>query len=348
MRTMKPRAITVVGGAGIVGREFLKVLEERAIPVERLRLLATSRSAGAPVAFRGTSVTVEETSPASFAGDDEIVFLSASSDASREYAPLARDRGAFVIDDSSAFRMDPEVPLVIPEVNAEALEGHHGIISQPNCTTTPMVMALYPIHRVNPLRRIVVSTYQAVAGAGAAAVEGLRSETAAALAGRREPSGTQKREIAFNAVPQVDVFVEDASTREEAKMVNETRKILDAPDLAVSATCVRIPTFFGHAMATWAEFERPVDPAEAREAIAAMPGVRVIDDTDAEHYPTPLDAAGSDDVLVGRIRADGSRPGGIALWAVTDSIRKGAATNVAQIIEEADRRGVLGPRARQS
>ena len=344
MPAMKPRAITVVGGAGIVGREFLKVLDERAIPVARLRLLATRRSAGTTVAFRETAVTVEETSPASFAGDDEIVFLSASREASREYAPIARDRGAFVIDDSSAFRMDPEVPLVIPEVNAEALERHHGIVSQPNCTTTPMVMALYPIHRVNPLRRIVVSTYQAVAGAGAAAVEGLRSETAAVLTGRREPSGTQKREIAFNAVPQVDVFAEDASTREEAKMVNETRKILDAPGLAVSATCVRIPTFFGHAMAIWAEFERPVDPAEAREAIAAMPGVRVVDEPDAERYPTPLDAAGSDDVLVGRIRADGSRPGGLALWAVTDSIRKGAATNVAQIIEEAERRGVVEPR----
>ena len=238
------------------------------------------------------------------------------------------------------------MPLVIPEVNADALAWHNGIVSQPNCTTTPMVMALYPIHRDNPLRRIVVSTYQAVAGAGAAAVEGLRTETTAALAGRREPSGTQKREIAFNAVPQVDVFTEDASTKEETKMVNETRKILDAPDLPVSATCVRIPTFFGHAMAIWAEFERPVDPAEAREAIAAMPGVRVVDEPGGERYPTPVDAAGNDDVLVGRIRADSSCPGAIALWAVTDSIRKGAATNVIQIIEEADRRGLVGPSAR--
>ena len=342
---MKAYAITVVGGAGIVGREFLKILDERGTPVSRLRLLATKRSAGSTVAFRGSTVTVEETTPASFAGEDEVVFLSASGEASRRYAPLARDRGAFVIDDSSAFRMDPDVPLVIPEVNAEALEGHNGIVSQPNCTTTPMVMALHPIHRVNPLRRIVVSTYQAVAGAGAAAVEGLRRETAAALAGRSEPSGTQKREIAFNAVPQVDVFVEDASTKEETKMVNETRKILGVPDLAVSATCVRVPTFFGHAMAIWAEFERPVAPAEAREAIAAMPGVRVIDEPERERYPTPIDAAGSDDVLVGRIRADGSRPGGIALWAVTDSVRKGAATNVVQIIEEADRRGLVGPSA---
>lgn len=345
MPAMKPYAITVVGGAGIVGREFLKLLDEREIPVGRLRLLATSRSAGSTVEFRGSTITIEETSPESFTGDDDIVFLSASGDASRRYAPIARDRGALVIDDSSAFRMDPEVPLVIPEVNGDALARHRGIVSQPNCTTTPMVMALYPIHRENPLRRIVVSTYQAVAGAGAAAVEGLRTETAAALEGRYEPSGTQKREIAFNAVPQVDVFVEDASTREETKMVDETRKILGAPDLPVSATCVRVPTVFGHAMAIWAEFERPVDPAGAREAIATMPGVRVVDEPAAERYPTPVDAAGSDDVLVGRIRADSSRPGAIALWAVTDSIRKGAATNVIQIIEEADRRGLVGPTA---
>ena len=338
---MKPYAITVVGGAGIVGREFLRILDEREVPVGRLRLLATKRSAGSTVKFRGSTITIEETSPESFAGDDDIVFLSASGDASRQYAPLASERGALVIDDSSAFRMDPEVPLVIPEVNANALSWHNGIVSQPNCTTTPMVMALYPIHRDNPLQRIVVSTYQAVAGAGAAAVEGLRTETSAALVGRHEPSGTQKREIAFNAVPQVDVFVEDASTKEETKMVNETRKILGAPNLAVSATCVRIPTFFGHAMAIWADFERPVKPAEAREAIATMPGVRVVDEPDAERYPTPVDAAGNDDVLVGRIRADSSCPGAIALWAVTDSIRKGAATNVVQIIEEADRRGLV-------
>ncbi len=343
---MKPYAITVVGGAGIVGREFLQVLDAREIPVGRLRLLATARSAGSEIEFRGERVTVEETSPAAFTAEDEIVFLSASGDASRQYAPLARDRGSFVIDDSSAFRMDPEVPLVIPEVNGEALASHRGIVSQPNCTTTPMVMALYPIHRVNPLRRIVVSTYQAVAGAGAAAVEGLRTETVAALEGRREPSGTQKREIAFNVVPQVDVFLEDGATKEETKMVDETRKILNAPDLAVSATCVRVPTVFGHAMAIWAEFERPVRPEEAREAIRTMPGVRVIDEPGHDLYPTPLDAAGNDDVLVGRIRSDSSCPGGISLWAVTDSIRKGAATNVAQIIEEADRRGLVRPAGR--
>lgn len=333
--------ITVIGGAGIVGREFLSLLDSRKVPVKRLRLLATARSAGKVVEFRGEKITVEETTEASFTRDDDIVFLSASGAASKQYAPIAQAQGSFVIDDSSAYRMDPAVPLVIPEINAADLEWHQGIVSQPNCTTTPMVLALNPIHRVNPLKRVVVSTYQAVAGAGAAAVEGLRTESAAALAGRHEPSGTQKREIAFNAVPQIDLFAEDGYTKEEIKMANETRKILHAPDVAVSATCVRIPTFFGHAMSVWAEFENPVSPAEARRLMESTPGVRLMDDPGQELYPTPMDVAGTDEVLVGRLRADTSLPGGIAFWAVTDSIRKGAATNVVQVIEEAARRGLI-------
>mgnify|MGYP002682795152 CR=1 FL=1 len=212
--------ITVVGGAGIVGREFLKLLETRKTPVKRLRLLATARSAGKVVEFRGEKITVEETSEASFSSADDVVFLSASGSASKQYAPIAQRHGSFVIDDSSAYRMDPAVPLVIPEVNADDLSWHQGIVSQPNCTTTPMVLALAPIHRVNPLRRIVVSTYQAVAGAGSAAVDGLRTETEAALAGRHEPSGTQKREIAFNAVPQIDVFDEGGYTKEELSLIH--------------------------------------------------------------------------------------------------------------------------------
>lgn len=333
--------ITVVGGAGLVGREFLKILDERGIPVNRLRLLATKRSAGKVVEFRGTKVTVEETTPESFTADDHIVFLSASGSASKQYAPIAAEKGCFVIDDSSAFRQDPNVPLVIPEINPEDLEWHKGIVSQPNCTTTPMVMALNPIHRVNPLKRVVVSTYQAVAGAGAAAVEGLEAETRAALEGRREPSGTQKRDIAFNAVPQIDLFADDGYTKEELKMANETRKILHAPDVGVSATCVRIPTFFGHAMSVWAEFERPISIEEARELISSGPGITMMDDPTLETYPTPMDAAGTDKVLVGRLRPDHSKPGAITFWTVTDSIRKGAATNVVDVLEEADRRGLI-------
>jgi aspartate-semialdehyde dehydrogenase len=286
-------------------------------------------------------VTVEETTEGSFSGEDHVVFLSASGSASKLYAPLAAANGSLVIDDSSAFRMDPEVPLVIPEINAEDLEWHRGIVSQPNCTTTPMVMALAPIHRVNPVRRIVVSTYQAVAGAGGAAVEGLASEARARLEGRSEPSGTQKREIAFNAVPQVDVFAEDGYTKEEIKMANETRRILHAPDIAISATCVRVPTFFGHAMAVWAEFEEPVEAAEARRLMAAAPGVTLVDDPATEQYPTPLDVVGTDAVLVGRIRGDSSKAGALAFWVLTDSIRKGAATNVMDILVEADRRGLV-------
>ena len=333
--------ITVVGGAGIVGREFLKVLDARKTPVKRLRLLATARSAGKQVEFRGETYTIEETTEGSFTADDDIVFLSASGSASKLYAPIAQRNGSFVIDDSSAYRMDPEVPLVIPEINADDLAWHKGIVSQPNCTTTPMALALAPIHRVNPLRRIVVSTYQAVAGAGSAAVDGLRSETAAALDGRHEPSGTQKREIAFNAVPQIDLFDEGGYSKEEIKMANETRKILHAPDIAISATCVRIPTFFGHAMNVWAEFERPISAAEARDLIATQAGVRLVDDPATETYPTPMDVVGTDDVLVGRLRGDSSLPGGITFWTVTDSIRKGAATNVIQVIEAAAERGLI-------
>jgi aspartate-semialdehyde dehydrogenase len=342
---MEAYNITVVGASGIVGQEFLKILDERQVPVARLRLLATARSAGRVVPFRGRDIVIEETTAESFGPDDHIVFLSASGAASKQYAPIAAANGSFVIDDSSAFRMDPNVPLVIPEINPEDLEWHRGIVSQPNCTTTPMVLALNPIHRVNPLKRVIVSTYQAVAGAGAAAVEGLRRETEAALAGRHEPSGTQKREIAFNAVPQIDLFADDGYTKEELKMANETRKILHAPEVRVSATCVRIPTFFGHAMSVWAEFERPMTAAEARELIAAAPGIELMDDPAAERYPTPMDVAGTDRVLVGRLRPDHSTPGGVTFWTVTDSIRKGAATNVVQIIEEAARRGLIRPRA---
>ncbi len=333
--------ITVVGGAGLVGREFLKILDQRNIPVGRLRLLATARSAGKTTEFRGKPITIEETTDASFTADDHVVFLSASGSASKRYAPIAAANGSFVIDDSSAYRQDPAVPLVIPEINAVDLEWHKGIVSQPNCTTTPMVLALNPIHQVNPLKRIIVSTYQAVAGAGGAAVDGLAAESRAALEGRHEPSGTQKREIAFNAVPQIDLFDADGYTKEEIKMANETRKILHAPDIAISATCVRVPTFFGHAMTVWAEFTNPVDPDEARRLIAAGTGVTVVDDPATEQYPTPMDVAGTDAVLVGRIRKDTSCDGAIALWTLTDSIRKGAATNVIQIIEEAARRNLI-------
>ena len=333
--------ITIVGGAGIVGREFLKILDERNLPVGRLRLLATARSAGKTIEFRGTKITVEETTPESFTTDDHVVFLSASGSASKQYAPIAQQLGCFVVDDSSAYRMDPEVPLVIPEINAADLEWHKGIVSQPNCTTTPMVMALNPIHEINPLQRIIVSTYQAVAGAGAAAVEGLAAESRAALEGRHEPSGTQKREIAFNAVPQIDLFAEDGYTKEEIKMANETRKILHAPDIAISATCVRIPTFFGHAMSVWAEFEHPMWPAEAAELMGKAPGITLVDDPGSEQYPTPMDAAGTDKVLVGRLRTDSSLPGALTFWTVTDSIRKGAATNVVQVIEAAAERGLI-------
>jgi aspartate-semialdehyde dehydrogenase len=332
--------ITIIGGSGIVAQEFLKILEERDIPTGRIRLLATHRSAGSVVHFRDQKIIVEETTPDILDKNDEIVFLTATSDLSLQIAPIAKGHGSFVVDDSSAYRMDPSVPLVIPEVNATDLEWHQGIISQPNCTTTPLVLALAPIHATNPLQHIVVSTYQALAGAGGKAIEGLRSETKAALAGKSEPSGVQPREIAFNAIPQVDVFTENGSTKEELKMLNETRKILNSPDIALSATCVRIPTFFGHALSIWAKFKNPINPLVARQQIEAMPGITILDEPETGVYPTPLDCAGIDDVLVGRIRSGNSKHE-LMLWAVTDSIRKGAATNVLQIIQEAAKRNLI-------
>tara|TARA_B100000029_G_C17606026_1_gene967416 strand:- start:2888 stop:3910 length:1023 start_codon:yes stop_codon:yes gene_type:complete len=340
---METHNITIVGGSGIVGREFLKILDEQNIPVGKVRILATQRSAGSEVFFRDQKIIVEETNPEKFNENDEVVFLTATSDVSQQIAPIAKNHGSFVIDDSSAYRMDPQVPLVIPEVNASDLEWHQGIVSQPNCTTTPLVLALAPIHKENPLQHIVVSTYQAVAGAGGTAIKGLRSETKAALEGESKPSGVQPREIAFNAIPQIDIFAENSSTKEELKMLNETRKILNSPDIAINATCVRIPTFFGHALSIWAKFTHPIEPNKARAQIQSMPGVAVQDDVQNEIYPTPLDAAGIDDVLVGRIR-QGNSNNELMLWAVTDSIRKGAATNVLQIIQEASKRGLIRKR----
>ena len=337
---METHNITIVGGSGIVGREFLKLLDEQDVPVGKIRILATQRSAGTEFFFRDQKIIVEETNPETLNANDEVVFLTATSAVSQQIAPIAKNHGSFVIDDSSAYRMDPQVPLVIPEVNANDLEWHQGIVSQPNCTTTPLVLALAPVHKENPLQHIVVSTYQALAGAGGAAIEGLRSETKAALEGKSKPSGVQPREIAFNAIPQIDVFAENDSTKEELKMLNESRKILNSPDIAINATCVRIPTFFGHALSIWAKFTYPIEPTSAREQIRAMPGVSVQDDVQKGIYPTPLDATGNDDVLVGRIR-QGNSNDELLLWAVTDSIRKGAATNVLQIIQEASKRGLI-------
>jgi len=337
---MERLRIGVVGATGAVGEVFLRLLEERNFPVHELRLFASPRSAGKRLRVFGEEWTVREVGPDAFQGLD-IVFISADSSVSKALAPRAVEAGAVAIDDSSAFRMDPQVPLVVPEINASDLEGHRGIVAIPNCSTTALVMALYPIHRVNRLRRVVVDTYQSVSGTGRRAMEELREQTRAVLAGREYPPQVYPYPIAFNLIPQIDDFREDGYTKEEWKMVAETRKILHEPDLAISATCVRVPVFVGHSEAVHLELERPMEPEEAREVLSAFPGVKVVDDPARRLYPTPLQGAGVDEVLVGRIRKDASHPNGLALWLVSDNLRKGAGLNALQIAEELVRRDLL-------
>ena len=338
-------SIAVVGATGAVGRVFLEALEDRNFPVSDIRLCASERSVGKTLKCMGEDIVVEMATPDLF-GEVDFAFISASGDVSRALAPVAAKRGALVIDDSSAFRMNADVPLVVPEVNGADVTQHNGIISIPNCSTTPLVMVLKPLMEVNPVRRVIADTYQSVSGTGAAAVEELRAQskrltaddalTHAALKPKAYP-----HPIAFNALPHIEPFLDNGYTNEEMKMVNETRKILHAPDIAVSATCVRVPVMLSHSEAVHIEFERPISPADVRRILSDFPGVKVVDDPQANVYPMPIDAAGRDDVFVGRIRQDVSHPNGIAMWVVTDNLRKGAATNALQIAEEVLERGLL-------
>ena len=332
--------IAVIGATGAVGRVFLDILQEREFPYSSLRLCASSRSAGRMLSVGGREIEVEEATP-ELLGEVDIAFISASGQVSQEVAPVAVERGALVIDDSAAFRMDAGVPLVVPEVNADDLQCHRGIVSIPNCSTTPLVMVLKPLMRLSPIKRVVVDTYQSVSGTGAAAMEELRVQSGEILAGRPASPSVYPHQIAFNALPHIEPFTPNGYTREEVKMVNETRKILHEPGMAVSATCVRVPVMAGHSEALHVEFADPLDEAEARDVLAAAPGIRVMDDPGANVYPMPIEAAGKDDVHVGRIRRDMSHPSGIAMWIVSDNLRKGAALNALQIAEEVLRRGLL-------
>jgi aspartate-semialdehyde dehydrogenase len=325
--------VGVLGATGVVGREFLKILAERQFPVSSLRLLATARSAGRVVEFGGREWTVEETTRSSFENLD-FVFISASGDASREYAPIAAEAGAIVIDDSSAWRLDEKVPLVVPEVNPGDLAWHERIISTPNCSTVPLVMAIEPLRRVNPVKRVIADTYQSVSGTGTAAVEELRSQTARLMAQEPAEAHVYPHQIAFNLLPEIDRFLESGYTREEWKMMMESRKILHDDALPLSATCVRVPVYVSHSEAVHLDLERPMDPGDVREILANAPGVAVLDDPTVSLYPTPWQAAGRDEVFVGRIRQDASNPNGIAMWLVSDNLRKGAALNVVQVMEE--------------
>jgi aspartate-semialdehyde dehydrogenase len=330
---MKGYKVAVVGATGAVGREMLKVLEQRNFPVSEIKLLASERSAGKKLKFKGEEVVVEKLTPESFKGID-IALFSAGGERSKQFAPEAVKRGAVVIDNSSAFRMEPDVPLVVPEVNPEDVEWHKGIIANPNCSTIQMVVVLKPLHDVSRIKRVVVATYQAVSGAGAMAIEELIEQTKAILENKEPPQPKKiPKRIAFNCVPHIDKFFPNLYTREEIKMINETKKIMHDENIKVSPTCVRVPVFIGHSEAINIEFESPISVETAREVLSKAPGVKVIDNAENLEYPTPIDVAGKDEVLVGRIRKDETVENGLNLWVVGDNLRKGAALNAVQIAE---------------
>ena len=332
--TEKRFTLAVAGATGAVGNQMIACLEERNFPIKSIKLLASQRSAGRQLGFRGELITVEELTENSFKGVD-IALFSAGGGTSEKYAPVAARDGCVVIDNSSAWRMDPEVPLVVPEVNPHAIAQYtrKGIIANPNCSTIQMVVALNPIHRKYGIRRIVVSTYQAVSGTGKKAVDELFDQTRALLNFMTVPQKVYPHRIAFNCLPHIDVFLDNGYTKEEMKMVNETRKILEDPTIGVTATTVRVPVFYGHSEAVNVETREAVSPAEVTALLRQAPGVKVVDDPPSARYPLAIDAAGQDLTLVGRIRKDESIPNGINLWIVADNIRKGAATNAVQIAE---------------
>ncbi len=338
--------VAIVGATGLVGHEFIKVLEQRKFPMSSVHLYASDRSAGKKLLVAGKKIEVKETAPDSFKGID-IALFSAGADISKHFSPIAAQSGAVVVDNSAAFRMEPDVPLVVPEINPEDIKWHKGIIANPNCSTIQMIVALYPLHKVNPIKRIIVSTYQSVSGTGSAAIEELTIQSKEVLAGKKAVPNVYPHQIAFNLIPEIDVFQDEDYTKEEWKMVYETRKIMHAPDIAVSATCVRVPVFLGHSEAVNVEFSKPMSPQEARDILAKAPGVKVVDDPKTHLYPLAVIAAGTDDTYVGRIRRDISHPNGLVMWIVADNIRKGAALNAVQIAEEMIKRGWVKPTGAQ-
>jgi aspartate-semialdehyde dehydrogenase len=330
---MNPPHVAIVGATGAVGEEMRLCLEQRNFPVGKLTLLASARSLGKRFPFQGEEIAVQELTHESFAGVD-IALFSAGGSISLEYAPSAAKAGAVVIDNSSAFRMDPEVPLVVPEVNPQAAKHHpRGIIANPNCTTIISLMALAPLHAAFGLQAVIASSYQAVSGSGAQGIVELEEQVKAIVAGQPFTPRIYPRQIAFNVIPQVDVFTDNGYTKEEMKMLHEGRKILDLPGLKVSCTCVRVPVYRSHSVSITAQFSRPVDPAAARAAYAGKPGIKVVDDPATRLFPVPLDTTGKDDCLVGRIRQNLVLENALDLWVVGDQVRKGAALNAVQIAE---------------
>lgn len=324
--------VAVVGATGAVGAELLNVLERRGFPVATLRPLASSRSAGRAIMFRGESIPIGELGHDSFDGID-IAFFSAGGEISRKFVPIARARGAIVIDNSSVFRMEPDVPLVIPEINGDDVQKQHGLIANPNCTTAVALMALYPLHRAFGVRRIFAASYQAVSGSGRRAIAELREQVDQSTKNLTSAPSVYPHPIAFNLLPHVDSFLEDGYTKEEKKLENESRRIMHLPDFRASATCVRVPVYRAHSVAVSAEFERPVSVDEAREVLAKAPGLELVDEPLANKYPMPLEVAGRDNCQVGRVRFDCAFDNGLAFWVCGDQLLKGAALNAVQIAE---------------
>jgi len=349
---MKKYNVAVVGATGLVGREMVRMLEKHNFPIANLRLIASQRSRGKTLGFKGKEIVVEELTPSSFKfaspsqkknllGKPDIALFSAGASISKEYAPLAAREGIFVIDNSSAWRMDPEVPLVVPEINPHTLSKDKKIIANPNCSTIQMVVVLAPLHRRARIKRIVVSTYQAVSGAGQKAVVELEEEVRTIASGKKVKPRVFPHQIAYNCIPQVDIFLQDGYTKEEMKMVNETKKIMEDDSIAITATCVRVPVFRGHSEAVNIETERKITAEEARQILKKAEGIVVVDDISKLKYPLATKAANSEETFVGRIREDHSIPNGLNMWIVSDNLLKGAALNAVEIAEELIKRKIL-------
>jgi aspartate-semialdehyde dehydrogenase len=331
---MKTYNVAVAGATGAVGNEMIKTLEERNFPVKNLKLLASSRSAGKRLSFKGDSIKVEELKEDSFKGVD-IGLFSPGGSVSLKFAPIAAAAGCVVIDNTSAFRMEPDVPLVVPEVNEHAIKDYknRGIIANPNCSTIQMVVVLKPLHDAAKIKRVVVSTYQAVSGTGQKAIVELEQQVLAIYTQKKMEKKVYPHQIAFNCLPHIDSFLDTGYTKEEMKMVNETKKIMEDNSIEVTATTVRVPVFYGHSESVNVEFLKDISPDKARKLLKKAPGVKVVDDPGKNKYPLAIDAAGKDDTYVGRIRKDFSVPYGLNMWIVADNIRKGAALNAVQIAE---------------
>jgi len=333
--------VAIVGATDIVGQEIVKVLEQHKFPVASIQLLSPQYSSGVRLLFNHQRIEVKEAKPELFR-DVDIAFFSVSADISRRLAPLAAETGAVVIDDSGAFDMSSTVPLVVPEVNPEDMEWHKGIIASPRCSTIEMVVALHPLHKVNPIKRIVMSTYESVSSSGSAALKEMTNQARLVLEGRRICPHVYSHQIAFNVLPEIGVFLDNGYTREEQRIAEQARRIWHTEGIAISATCVRVPVWFGHSQAVTVEFGSPITPDEAKKILAQAAGVRVLDDPTVSFYPQPWAASGSDHVFVGRIRKDVSHPNGLVMWIVADNVRKGAALNAVQIAETGIERDWMG------